>query len=55
MPLTQLQGTANQQEAGQLSWVELCRYRRFTDATQLDIELCRYKRALTPPVSIIVI
>jgi len=26
MQLTQLQRTANQREAGQSSWVELCRY-----------------------------
>ena len=50
MQLTQLQRTANQREAGQSSWVELCRYRHFADATQLDVELswaelCRYKRA----------
>jgi len=28
MQLTQLQRTANQSEAGQSSWVELCRYKR---------------------------
>jgi len=39
MQLTQLQRTANQREAGQSSWVELCRYRHFADATQLDVEL----------------
>jgi len=28
MKLTQLKRTANQREAGQSSWVELCRYKR---------------------------
>ena len=28
MQLTQLKRTANQREAGQSSWVELCRYKR---------------------------
>ena len=36
MQLTQLQRTANQREAGQSSSVELCRYRHFADATQLN-------------------
>jgi len=37
MQLTQLQRTANQREVGQLSWVELCRYKRaFTEVEKFD-------------------
>jgi len=41
MQLTQLQRTANQREVGQLSWVELCRYKRAFKSFHLNDDVQR--------------